>query len=456
MAQTLFAPCSTSVVFYPLNQDQLLSERCPWMENCKLLIVARLPEERQVIEALKKYCDTGQDYLSFTPVDPNVNPSFNDLQSYLEGKSLLGCQLNCSVDFEEVSEELFKRVLEDSFEIASSDCGDFQISKRGSILGSSSLMVSEWLSSHKMDDDRLFETPHIKIAFNSDTKPREGVLELKSDLVPDTFDPDLYFKRLTTRSLGRLLLHIPVVQSSMDFVSGPSLGHGVGIVPDLQLNGQGRGGNAWISPAKSAMFTLQVRISLKSELGRKLPLVQHLPGLAVVQALRKISPCLEIGIKWPNDIYFEGKTKMGGILTKTSTCGSDAFVNYGVGFNLSNEKPLVSFNQILRSRGQPEVEREVYLAEVFNHLENLIFCFEEDSKSFFESYHQCWIHGGQEVTVKTDEESNEGAFEAVVEGLDEWGFLLVRNKSSGDLVTVHPDGNSFDMMRGLIFPKMRN
>ena len=37
-------------------------------------------------------------------------------------------------------------------------------------------------------------------------------------------------------------------------------------------------------------------------------------------------------------------------------------------------------------------------------------------------------------------------------GIDEDGYLLVQ-KSGEKPETVHPDGNSFDMLKGLIIPK---
>ena len=42
----------------------------------------------------------------------------------------------------------------------------------------------------------------------------------------------------------------------------------------------------------------------------------------------------------------------------------------------------------------------------------------------------------------------------IVKGLDASGFLLVESKS-GSFVSLQPDGNSFDMMQGLISVKTR-
>lgn len=54
-----------------------------------------------------------------------------------------------------------------------------------------------------------------------------------------------------------------------------------------------------------------------------------------------------------------------------------------------------------------------------------------------------------EVTVLRPDKSS---FKATIIGLDDHGFLKVRSED-GDIVDVRPDGNSFDMLAGLIAPK---
>lgn len=50
----------------------------------------------------------------------------------------------------------------------------------------------------------------------------------------------------------------------------------------------GRGGNAWLSPVGCALSTLLVSVPLRSLLGQRIPFVQHLMSLAVVEAVRSI------------------------------------------------------------------------------------------------------------------------------------------------------------------------
>jgi len=65
-------------------------------------------------------------------------------------------------------------------------------------------------------------------------------------------------------------------------------------------------------------------------------------------------------------------------------------------------------------------------------------------------YHRNWLHSGAQVEVRDNVQS--GVTAARILSLDPQGFLLVR-KEDGCIVSVHPDGNSFDMLNGLIVPK---
>ena len=48
----------------------------------------------------------------------------------------------------------------------------------------------------------------------------------------------------------------------------------------------GRGGNAWLSPDGCLSFSFPLHLELDSNLGRRLPFVQHIAALAVVDAVR--------------------------------------------------------------------------------------------------------------------------------------------------------------------------
>lgn len=50
----------------------------------------------------------------------------------------------------------------------------------------------------------------------------------------------------------------------------------------------GRGPNAWLSPLGCALSTVLLSIPLRSHLGQRIPFVQHLMSLAIVEAVRSI------------------------------------------------------------------------------------------------------------------------------------------------------------------------
>ena len=48
----------------------------------------------------------------------------------------------------------------------------------------------------------------------------------------------------------------------------------------------------------------------------------------------------------------------------------------------------------------------------------------------------------------------ESTQKATVIGVDDFGYLRVQGQD-GVLFSVHPDGNSFDMLRGLVAPTVK-
>lgn len=59
-----------------------------------------------------------------------------------------------------------------------------------------------------------------------------------------------------------------------------------------------------------------------------------------------------------------------------------------------------------------------------------------------------FIFSSAKVTIIDTKGANKTA---TIVGIDEFGFLKV--ETSKGIQTVHPDGNSFDMLQGLIIPK---
>ncbi|XP_059099354.1 biotin--protein ligase-like [Tigriopus californicus] len=270
------------------------------------------------------------------------------------------------------------------------------------------------------------------------------VVRLESPL----FNRTAFLRRLQTRYLGRILLFYPVIGSTFEPLER-SVGNGVVVMADQQSAGQGRGGNAWLSPPGCLMFSLQLGLDVKSGMVQRVSLIQHLIALALVHAISQLTAPSEnsLRLKWPNDIYLGSDTKMGGVLAKSSFCGSEVTVNLGLGFNLDNALPTLSLNSIL----DHQLSREVVLAEVLNVLEDLLNQLERGQiESLLQLYHRYWLHQDQVVRVKHDASDE---ISVMIKSIDEFGFLNAERLDTRASLTLHPDGNSFDMFQGLILSK---
>uniref|UniRef100_A0A1B0D1W2 Biotin protein ligase C-terminal domain-containing protein n=2 Tax=Phlebotomus papatasi TaxID=29031 RepID=A0A1B0D1W2_PHLPP len=135
-----------------------------------------------------------------------------------------------------------------------------------------------------------------------------------------------------------------------------------------------------------------------------------------------------------------------------------AVCNIGCGINLDNSNPTLCLNDLIRefntqtSGKLPLLRYEKILALIFNEIERIFRRVQEGSHGleyFYELYYKFWLHSGVEVGI-VDEKGDQRT--AKVIGIDEYGYLKVQTDGKR-AESVHPDGNSFDMLKGLILPK---
>ncbi|XP_066590488.1 biotin--protein ligase-like isoform X2 [Prorops nasuta] len=274
---------------------------------------------------------------------------------------------------------------------------------------------------------------------------------------PDNFSTIEYFENLNTKELGRLVIYTDVTTSTMN-VCGLRLYHGLAVITRQQTLGRGRSKNAWLSPKGCAMFNLQLHIPINSSLGRRISIIQSVMAVAAVTAVKSIPEyqVIDLRIKWPNDIYTGRTAKIGGILVTNQIDCSCHVCNIGTGINLSNTSPTVCINDLIKLYNQtneaklPLFTLERYTALVFNEMENLINLMQTDKMNdFFQLYYKYWMHSDETVTVQT---AKNNIKEVKIIGIDEFGFLKVQ-ENTGNVFSIQPDGNSFDLMKGLIAPR---
>jgi BirA family transcriptional regulator, biotin operon repressor / biotin---[acetyl-CoA-carboxylase] ligase len=130
--------------------------------------------------------------------------------------------------------------------------------------------------------------------------------------------------------IGRPRVHYRVTDSTNERAKELALQgapHGTIVTADEQTAGRGRQGRTWVAPPGSAL--------LMSVLLRDLGKAQaHLPlaaALAVCEACERAAP-VSCRIKWPNDVWIEGR-KVAGILIEGRP--QEGWAVLGVGVNVS-------------------------------------------------------------------------------------------------------------------------
>ncbi|XP_069021114.1 biotin--protein ligase [Embiotoca jacksoni] len=276
------------------------------------------------------------------------------------------------------------------------------------------------------------------------------------------FSMETYSQNLQTSLLGRTLLYAEVVSSTMDLLEGLSVHapNEVGLIAIAarQTWGRGRGRNAWLSPPGCAMFTVRVQVELSSRLGQRIPFLQHLAALAVVEAVRTLPGYqdIDLRVKWPNDIYYSNLMKLGGVLVTSTVMGSTFYLLIGCGFNVTNSNPTICINDLIRQHNQQHssslqpLSCSQLIGRTVSCLEVLISSFQQGGPdAILPTYYKRWLHSGTQVHLWSEDGP-----EAQVVGLDHHGFLQVHTKEHG-VVSVEPDGNSFDMLKNLVVTKQQ-
>jgi biotin---protein ligase len=166
-------------------------------------------------------------------------------------------------------------------------------------------------------------------------------------------------------------------------------------------------------------------------------------------------------LKWPNDIYAYDRQhdrfqKVGGVLVSSEYRNGCYELVIGCGLNVGNPEPTISLQQVLHST---ELTVENVLAAVLVQFERMHRHLLESAQNreneyfapFTESYHKRWLHSGHSVDIHT---STAPGGQARILGIDPTtGLLRAQLADSKEIIQLQPDGNSFDMMRGLIFAK---
>lgn len=194
---------------------------------------------------------------------------------------------------------------------------------------------------------------------------------------------------------------------------------GTVIVARSQTMGRGRRGNVWHSPGGGLWFSLVLRPELE---GNELWGLTALSALSAVAGVRSLTG-LSVGIKWPNDLYLDGK-KLGGVMAESS--GGAVVIGVGINTNIkSADLPSVEWYPVtsLLVAGGESVDPALLLDGILSELgERYRLLVEEGFSALLVEWSERSVVLGERVHVVCDGSTSEGT---AVE-LDERGGIVLR------------------------------
>ncbi|MGI5874703.1 MAG: biotin--[acetyl-CoA-carboxylase] ligase [Bacillota bacterium] len=229
---------------------------------------------------------------------------------------------------------------------------------------------------------------------------------------------------LKTVWLGRHLEHFPSLSSTGTLccqLAEKGAPTGTVVVADTQTAGRGRNGSHWESPEGGLWFSLLLRPDCPPAKAAALTAVT---AVGLCRGLLYY-PGLGARIKWPNDLFADGK-KFGGILSEMKVEeGKVAYAVIGVGIDISSAG--LSENLRAAACGMEDVfgdvvDRKELLCRLLLGLESAYDQFFGGREDLvFEEWKEHALFVGETVTAETVS----GAVRGKVLGLSGEGFLLL-------------------------------
>ena len=218
------------------------------------------------------------------------------------------------------------------------------------------------------------------------------------------------------------------------------------LVAEYQTAGRGRMGRTWLSADgqrnSAGPLTFSLGISLHRQEWSGLSLAV---GVCVANALRAAmaaDQALGLGLKWPNDLWWQGR-KLGGILIETSGQSLPRYAVIGVGINIDaanvSESATITVPPVGLRHVWPQADAQQALMRIVPALVAAVQRFDAEGFSPFQpQYEAVDVLRDRAVYLTDGGENGRGAaaerVEGVARGVNTAGALRVQTASG--LVTV--------------------
>jgi len=242
---------------------------------------------------------------------------------------------------------------------------------------------------------------------------------------PDRIIADDLAGMLDGVALARKILVFEKTDSTNNIAA--RLGHdgeaeGVAIFAEEQTAGRGRLGRRWESDARQGLwFSLLLRPRFSHALWTRLT---TWAAVAIAEAIEGETACRTM-IKWPNDVYIDGKKIVGILIESHFDKSQEGFAVLGIGVNVNQENfppELAGRAASLRMASGAVFDRQKIAAAILRRLDVLYGGLEEGFSDIVAQAWSCGFLNGKWIQVT----SGENLMEGTVERLDEYGALVLR------------------------------
>jgi len=263
-----------------------------------------------------------------------------------------------------------------------------------------------------------------KLGYEFEAVPRLGYRLIRE---PDRLRPDEIESELREKLIGRKIYYYDETQSTNDIaeqLARDGAIEGTVVAAEYQNKGRGRLKRKWLSPkGKNLLFSVILRPHLDPGF---VSLMTIMSSVALARVMRQEGVAAQI--KWPNDVYVDGK-KIAGILTEMSSEQDRVkYVVIGIGINVnmpeedfSDEiKPLATSMSL--SKGM-NLDRVGFLKKVLIELDH---CYDKIRKGLHEEVLEEWSRYSFLMGRWVEVVSGQRRLEGVVLGTDARGELLLK------------------------------
>lgn len=239
------------------------------------------------------------------------------------------------------------------------------------------------------------------------------------------------------------LMVLNVIDSTNQYIKNhqPELQNGFVCLAEAQTAGRGRQGRTWVSPYGASLYlSMHWAFAMGYQALNGLSLVV---GVAVIEALKKAG-ISEAKVKWPNDIYVDGKKLAGILIEVEGQIGAACHCVIGIGINVALpdsvsqiDQPFTDVQEIL----QQDIDRNKFAALL---IDELLVTMELFEKSGLEPFIAPW----QAVDVYANKPIKliigSNIIEGIARGIDSGGALLIETKEGlrayqGGEISVRPN-----------------